>query len=43
MPATAARAEDHQEWWDEVACDLSLRDLPYEIETNSRGHADAQD
>ena len=37
MPTVASRAEEHQERWDEVTADPSLRDLPYKVETNARG------
>ena len=38
MPTTTTtRAKEHQEQWDEVVSDPSLRDLPYNVETNRRG------
>lgn len=37
MQTTTARAEEHQERWDEIVSDPSLRDLPYKVETNQRG------
>ena len=37
MPTVASRAEEHQERWDEVTADPSLRDLPYKVETNAQG------
>ena len=38
MPTTTTtKAKEHQEQWDEVVRDPSLRDLPYKAETNSRG------
>lgn len=38
MPVpTTARAKEHQARWQEIARDPSLRNLPYKVETNSRG------
>jgi Uma2 family endonuclease len=37
MPTTATRAKEHQARWDEITSDPSLRNLPYKVETNSRG------
>lgn len=37
MPTVASRAEEHQERWDELVRDPSLRDLPYKVETNATG------
>lgn len=38
MPVpTATRAKKHQARWKEIVQDPSLRDLPYKVETNSRG------
>lgn len=37
MPTTKPRAEEHQERWQEIVADPTLRDLPYKVETNSRG------
>lgn len=37
MPTTTTRAKEHQDHWDEVVSDPSLRDLPYKVETNRRG------
>ncbi len=37
MPTTTTRAEEHQKRWDEITGDPALQDLPYKIETNSRG------
>lgn len=37
MPTTTTKAKEHQERWDEIVRDPSLRDLPYKVETNSRG------
>lgn len=37
MQTTTTRAEKHQERWDEIVSDPSLRDLPYKVETNQRG------
>jgi len=37
MQTTIQRAEEHQERWDEIIRDPSLRDLPYKVETNRRG------
>lgn len=37
MSTTTTRAKEHQEQWDEIVRDPSLRDLPYEVETNARG------
>lgn len=38
MPApSTTRAKKHQEQWQEIARDPNLRDLPYKVETNSRG------
>lgn len=38
MPTTTTtRAEEHQKRWDEIVRDPSLQDLPYKVETNSRG------
>lgn len=34
---TTTRAKEHQEQWQEIASDPSLRTLPYKVETNSRG------
>lgn len=53
MPTTTTRAKEHQERWEEIVRDPSLRDLPYKVETNNRGqivlsphkayHADLQE
>ena len=37
MPTTKTRAEEHQERWQEIVADPTLRDLPYKVETNHRG------
>ncbi|MFB6232484.1 MAG: Uma2 family endonuclease [Salinibacter sp.] len=38
MPApTTTRAKEHQARWKEIVQDPSLQDLPYKVETNSRG------
>ncbi|WP_103027139.1 Uma2 family endonuclease [Salinibacter altiplanensis] len=37
MPTTRTRAEEHQERWQEIVADPTLRDLPYSVETNRRG------
>jgi Uma2 family endonuclease len=37
MPTTTSRVKEHQARWDEIVQDPSLRDLPYKVETNSRG------
>jgi Uma2 family endonuclease len=37
MPTVAIQAQEHQDRWDELVRDPSLRDLPYKVETNSRG------
>jgi len=37
MPTTTTPAEEHQARWEEIVRDPSLRDLPYKVETNSRG------
>ncbi|MFB6232483.1 MAG: Uma2 family endonuclease [Salinibacter sp.] len=37
MPTTTTPAEEHQARWKEIVQDPSLRDLPYKVETNSRG------
>lgn len=37
MPSTAARHEEQQERWDELARDPLLSTLPYKVETNQRG------
>lgn len=37
MPATTTEAQEHQTRWQELVRDPALRDLPYKIETNSRG------
>lgn len=37
MPTTTTRAKEHQEQWRKIASDPNLRDLPYKVETNSRG------
>jgi Uma2 family endonuclease len=37
MPTTTTRIQEHQERWDEIVRDPSLRDLPYKVETNRRG------
>lgn len=37
MQTTIQRAQEHQERWDEIVRDPSLRDLPYKVETNRRG------
>jgi len=37
MPTTTTRAKEHQKRWQEIVSDPSLQDLPYKIETNSRG------
>ena len=37
MPTVASRAEEHQERWNGVTADPSLRDLPYKVETNATG------
>lgn len=37
MPTTTTRAKEHQEHWDEIVRDPALQDLPYKVETNSRG------
>lgn len=52
MPSTATREKNQQERWDEIVSDPLLSELPYKVETNSRGqlilsphkaaHADAQ-
>ena len=52
MPAPATLAEHQQERWAEISSDPVLRELPYKVETNSRGqlilsphsasHSDAQ-
>jgi Uma2 family endonuclease len=52
MPTAATREKKQQERWNEIASDPLLTELPYKVETNSRGqlilsphkaaHADAQ-
>lgn len=37
MSTTTTRAKEHQARWNEIVQDPSLRDLPYKVETNSRG------
>lgn len=37
MPTTTTRAEEHQEQWQEIVADPTLRDLPYKVETNTNG------
>ena len=37
MPTVATLAQEHQERWDEIAADPTLRDLPYKVETNAHG------
>ena len=37
MPTTAPRAKEHQERWQEIVADPTLRELPYKVETNKRG------
>ena len=37
MPTTAARKKRQQERWNEIASDPLLEELPYKVETNSRG------
>jgi Uma2 family endonuclease len=37
MPITTPRVKEHQTRWNEIVRDPSLRDLPYKVETNSRG------
>jgi len=37
MPTIETRAEEHQERWQEIVADPTLRDLPYKVETNHRG------
>ena len=37
MPTTQTHAEEHQERWQEIVADPTLRDLPYKVETNNRG------
>lgn len=34
---TTITAADHQERWNEITRDPTLRDLPYKVETNNRG------
>ncbi|MEF8865794.1 MAG: Uma2 family endonuclease [Salinibacter sp.] len=37
MPTVATPAQEHQEQWDEITADPTLRDLPYKVETNAQG------
>lgn len=37
MPTVAAQARAHQARWDEITADPALKDLPYKVETNTRG------
>ena len=37
MPTTKTPAQEHQERWQEITSDPLLSELPYKVETNSRG------
>lgn len=37
MPIAPSRLKEHQERWNEIVRDPTLRDLPYKVETNERG------
>ena len=37
MPTVAAQARAHQARWDAITADPALKDLPYKVETNTRG------
>jgi Uma2 family endonuclease len=37
MPTTTTPAQEHQERWQEIIADPSLRDLPYKVETTATG------
>ncbi|MCS4119203.1 Uma2 family endonuclease [Salinibacter ruber] len=37
MPTTTAPAKEHQKRWQEIIADPNLRELPYKVETNTRG------
>jgi Uma2 family endonuclease len=37
MPVTTAPAREHQKRWQEIVSDPNLRELPYKVETNTRG------
>jgi Uma2 family endonuclease len=38
MPTATTKTKEHQDRWNEIVRDPALRDLPYKIETNARGH-----
>jgi Uma2 family endonuclease len=37
MPKTQTPAQEHQEQWQDITSDSLLSELPYKVETNSRG------
>jgi len=37
MPTRATQAQEHQARWNEVIADPALKDLPYKVETSTRG------
>lgn len=37
MPTTTTRAKEHQQQWQEIVKNPLLSELPYKVETNSRG------